>query len=34
MLKKTLMAGFTTVRNLGDSGGVSVSLRKRNKKKK
>ena len=25
--KKTLMAGFTSVRNLGDSGGVSISLR-------
>ena len=25
--EKTLMAGFTSVRNLGDSGGVSISLR-------
>lgn len=25
--KKTLLAGFTSVRNLGDSGGVSISLR-------
>jgi len=30
--EKTLMAGFTTVRNLGDSGGVSVSLRNAIKK--
>jgi len=30
--EKTLMAGFTSVRNLGDSGGVSVSLRNAIKK--
>ncbi|MCS5548708.1 MAG: amidohydrolase family protein [SAR86 cluster bacterium] len=30
--EKTLMAGFTSVRNLGDSGGVSISLRNAIKK--